>query len=1451
MASNPPFQVEDTDEDFFDKLVNDDDDDGYKVTSLSEATNLADGEGFDDAKAFANLGISDVGAGVEDLGKVGIGEEELVNGDIEHESTTNTLVASSSFAFDTMGEEPNVEVSELEEPLDSTATAHTLVYSNSFAFDSLNEVPNTDASGLEEPLDSTASGNHGSVDAPGVKEVQWAAFTAKPVENGSNGFGSYSDFFTEFGDDLVEQKGERGDLVSSQQNVVSGSSSVVDDSLHMENSSYNSHQFQELQAYGEQSSGGQDPNSSQYWENLYPGWKYDANTGQWYQVDDAAANVQGAYDSNTASEWTASNEVSYLQQTTQSVVGAVAEKGTNESVTSWNSVSQENNGYPLHMVFDPQYPGWYYDLNTQEWCSLDAYNSGLVVQDHDQVNQNRFFSANMTSYGNDQKTYGKQDQLDKLSGSEDFSSQGQNYNWKGSFSNSEQQGLTMWQPAQDQVNQNGFSGNNTYYGNDENMQSGFEGFSSQGQNYKLKGSVSNVEQQGSTIWGQSNSDFTGNQGSHGNSFPSDNHVNQSFHYGGTASSFTRPGQVSNEFPGAQSFVPGGNFNQPFSQSTFKQSEMMNIPKTYGGQNQASYSHQVSTAGRSSAGAPSHALVSFGFGGKLIVMKDSATLMNPSYGSQGSNGGSISVHNLAEVFTGGANGASGVCDYFETLGLQSLPGPLAAGNVGSKELSKWIDERITHSDMDYRNSEVLKLLLSLLKIASQHYGKLRSPFGTDATSKENDAPEVAVARLFASVRKNIDYGHFSKCLQQLPSEGEIQVTAAEVQTLLVSGRKIEALQRAQEGQLWGPALVLAAQLGDQFYVDTVRKMALRQLVAGSPLRTLCLLIAGQPADVFSNDTTTDGILSGAVNNMSQQPAQVQAGANCVLENWEENLAVIAANRTKDDELVLIHLGDCLWKERSNIIAAHICYLVAEANFEPYSDTARLCLIGADHWKHPRTYASPEAIQRTEVYEYAKLLGNSQFTLLPFQPYKLLYAYMLAEVGRVPDSLKYCQSVSKSIKTGRAPEVETWRQMASSLEERIKAHQQGGFSTKLAAGKIAGKLLNLIDSTAHRVVGGGLPPPVPSISVGNMQNDHHHHQQQQQHHHQHQYQPAEPRVSTSQSTMAISSLVPSASMEPINQWSDDADKKIVHNRSVSEPDFGRSPKQVDNPSKKSSESQNNNKASSRFGRFAFGTQLLQKTVELLKPRGEKQAKLGDTNKFYYDEKLKRWVEEGADPPAEESALPPPPTMATFQNGGDDYNLNTALNSEGSTTGFTSPSPMSTAGHTSGIPPIPTATSNQFSARSRLGVRARYVDTFNPGGGGGKPTNLFHSPPTSTIKPATNTNPKLFVPTPSPSSFSTSTSTSTSTEQPPATEGTENNSFQSLPQPSSAMARQKFSSLDNVSGAGIAMPPGTRRIASWGGSGQSFSFSNKGDSFMPSEPPGLIHSSMINDDLQDVDL
>ncbi|GLT65838.1 hypothetical protein SLA2020_382430 [Shorea laevis] len=1174
MASNPPFQVEDqTDEDFFDKLV--DDEFGPTATTGSNAQ-LADGSDSDDAKAFANLSIGEVGNAFDDLGAEG--------------KRTVWMVAQSLWAL-------------------------------------------TRRRGIRwfRPirLDVIAYWS------PVLMEVGWNSFHADSdsAHNGNKGFGSYSDFFSELGGGSGDFPGNVGDNLNKEATIVSAKGESVADGM---NNSVNHVNYQEGQVYGaslEQSTNGQDLSSSQYWENLYPGWKYDPNTGQmvssgWFVMRRPVADVH-----DSASDWGAvsdrKTEVSYMQQAAQSVVGTVTETSTTESV-----YSQGNNGYPDHMVFDSQYPGWYYDTIAQEWRTLDSYTSSIqsTALTHDQQqHQNGFVSPG-------------------------FGSQGQDGRWAGANSNNHQQDLITW-PTETVPKSEAFTtlGGNQQWDN----------------SYSSKASV-NIDQQESF-----------------NSFGA-------IYNGGSHQSH---GKANGTFE-FKNFVPDGNFSQQFNQPNPKPNEQTKFSNDYFGSkksvgisqhsfengHQTSYApnvgrssgfsqqsfengHQTSYAsnvGRSSAGRPPHALVTFGFGGKLIVMKDTSPLSSSSYGSQDPVGGSISVLNLMEVVMGNTDPSSlglGASGYFHALCKQSFPGPLVGGSVASKELNKWIDERITgceSPDMDYRRGEVLRLLLSLLKIACQHYGKLRSPFGADTISRENDSPESAVAKLFASAKRNGaqfgEYGALSHCLQKLPSEGQIKATASEVQNLLVFGRKREALQFAQEGQLWGPALVLASQLGDQFYVDTVKQMALQQLVAGSPLRTLCLLIAGQPAEVFLH--TPQLIL---VFRRCQS-------ASTACTDWGQ--------LTKDDELVIIHLGDCLWKERSEITAAHICYLVAEANFESYSDSARLCLIGADHWKFPRTYASPEAIQRTELYEYSKVLGNSQFVLQPFQPYKLIYAHMLAEVGKVSDSLKYCQAVLKSLKTGRAPEVETWKQLVLSLEERIKTHQQGGYTANLAPAKLVGKLLNFL-IVLHIVLWG-----VYHLLL------HQHHKEVSQ---------------------------------PISDWTADGNRMKMANRSVSEPDFGRTPRQ---------------------------DQLLQKTVGLvLRPRSGKQAKLGEKNKFYYDEKLKRWVEEGVEPPAEEAALPPPPpTTAAFQNGMPDYNLKSTLQKERIPTNqsldYRSPTPSE---HTSGIPSIPSS-SNQFSARGRMGVRSRYVDTFNQGGG--SPANLFQSPSVPSVKPSVAANAKFFIPTPASS-------------------------------------------------------------------------------------------------------
>ncbi|KAL3497493.1 hypothetical protein ACH5RR_040225 [Cinchona calisaya] len=1470
MASNPPFQVEDqTDEDFFDKLVNDDDDDSvdFKVTGMSSLESTASGPVFtdgnesDEVKAFANLSINEGDNSEKNDNKMGIDD---LGGEFESEPNWEVKEVSGC-AKGFTGVEGVVE--------DSNGVLEDA--SNSLQFAGVVQ-SNNDNVGTEDSSDTNLG--KGSASALDVKEVQWSAFSADRAENDNNGFGSYSDFFTELGENVAGDLG--GNVVKSFGSEIKPTSgNGVQESAYLETSNYENYQEgYDYSMAAQQTTEGQDLNSSQYWESLYPGWKYDPASGQWYQVDgyDAGENVQGSAKSDSTSGWAVSDgktEVSYLQNSAQSVAETVAESGTTQTVTNWNQVShvndatgsdpnwyqvsqvsntgesasdwnqvsQANNEYPSHMVFDPQYPGWYYDTIAQEWRSLDTYipSSQSTAEAQDHLKQNGPTSVDTFSHNDNQKAFDTYGQVGHYS-SQGFGTQSQDYNWGGSLSHYNQQQSNVWQ---------------------HDIASNTESKLDHRQTQQL-------------------------ENRHGLNFRGTNHFKQqiSTEYGPTPH-YEKANQSQNEFSsigGSQNFIHGHNFSQQFNQLGNEQNEHKHVSGDYysnhnlvnfsqqqfHGANQFSY---APTSGRSSDGRPPHALVTFGFGGKLIVAKGNDSIGASSFGSQNPVGGSISVLNLMEVVTENAYASAcgpGASDYFRSLCRQSLPGPLTGGSGGIKELNKWIDERIVNSDspdLDYRKGDALRLLLSLLKIACQHYGKFRSPFGADTVSKESDIPEAAVAKLFASAKRNdtqfSGYGSIPHCLQKLPSEGQMQATAVDVQSLLVSGRKKEALQCAQEGQLWGPALVLAAQLGDQFYVETVKQMALRQLLPGSPLRTLCLLIAGQPADVFSTDASANSSVPGAANIAQQR---TQFGTNSMLDDWEENLAVITANRTKDDELVLIHLGDCLWKEKSDVVAAHICYLVAETNFEQYSDTARLCLVGADHWKFPRTYASPEAIQRTEIYEYSKVLGNSQFVLLTFQPYKLAYAHMLAEVGRISDALKYCQAVLKSLKTGRAPEVETLRQLVSSLEERIRSHQQGGFSTNLAPGKLVGKLLNLFDSTAHRVVG-GLPPPIPSTSGGSSQSPE-------------QYHNMGPRVSTSQSTMAMSSLMPSASMEPISEWATVSNKKTMHNRSVSEPDFGRSPRQDQVDSSKEASSTNaqgetSTGSTSRFNRFGFGSQLLQKTVGLvLKPRQGRQAKLGDKNKFYYDEKLKRWIEEGAEPPAEETALPPPPTAA-FQNGTSDYNLKTALKTEGSVGNGSPEFKSPTLDHSSGMPPLP-PTSNQFSARARMGVRSRYVDTFNQGSG--NQTNLFQSPSIPSIKPSTNASAKFFVPMPVTSIGETINNSAdsiqnTMTNNEISSSFAVNDSF-SPPATSSSTNIPRFGSMDSISTkmttANGAFSVHSRRTASWSGSFEgNFSPPQKDavkplgevlgmppSSFMPSDPP-LMHSSArggsFGDELHEVEL
>ncbi|EFJ23587.1 hypothetical protein SELMODRAFT_415403 [Selaginella moellendorffii] len=302
---------------------------------------------------------------------------------------------------------------------------------------------------------------------------------------------------------------------------------------------------------------------------------------------------------------------------------------------------------------------------------------------------------------------------------------------------------------------------------------------------------------------------------------------------------------------------------------------------------------------------------------------------------------------------------------------------------------------------------------------------------------------------------------------------------------------------------------------------------------------------------------------------------------MLEEWQENLAIMAANRTNGDERVIMHLGDCLWRHRDEICGAHICYLVANASFEPFSPSARLCLIGAAHCKYPRTYASPEAIQ----------------------PYKLIYASMLAEAGKINEALRYCQAVLKTLKT------------------------------------VAMQLM----CAKKRLY------PWKSVFV----------------------------FTLSRSSVSLAS---SASIEPI---SDNTRRSNMPARSISEPDFR--PAQIVSPAK----------GTPNRGVF---TSFVQRAMGFIKTPS-KEAKLGDSNKFRYDETLKRWLEERAEAQAPELPLAPPPTANKLVSRVEENGAPISMSPE-----RPQPTPERPQPVVSGIPPMPPS-SNQYAARARQNVRSRY--------------------------------------------------------------------------------------------------------------------------------------------------
>nr|XP_020476722.1 protein transport protein Sec16A isoform X2 [Monopterus albus] len=210
-------------------------------------------------------------------------------------------------------------------------------------------------------------------------------------------------------------------------------------------------------------------------------------------------------------------------------------------------------------------------------------------------------------------------------------------------------------------------------------------------------------------------------------------------------------------------------------------------------------------------------------------------------------------------------------------------------------------------------------------------------------------------------------------------------------LLLFGRKKDALEAAMKVGLWGHALLLASKMDNRTHARVMTRFA-NSLPINDPLQTVYQLMSGR----------------------------MPASATCCGEekwgDWRPHLAMVLSNLTHTldlDTRTITTMGDTL-ASKGLIDAAHFCYLMAQVGLGVFTKkSTKMVLIGSNHSLPFYQFATNEAIQRTEAYEYAQSLGSQPCLLPNFQVFKLIYACRLAEAGLSAQAFHYCEVISRTV------------------------------------------------------------------------------------------------------------------------------------------------------------------------------------------------------------------------------------------------------------------------------------------------------------------------------------------------------------------------------------------------------------------------------------------------------
>uniref|UniRef100_A0A669PM50 Protein transport protein sec16 n=1 Tax=Phasianus colchicus TaxID=9054 RepID=A0A669PM50_PHACC len=348
-------------------------------------------------------------------------------------------------------------------------------------------------------------------------------------------------------------------------------------------------------------------------------------------------------------------------------------------------------------------------------------------------------------------------------------------------------------------------------------------------------------------------------------------------------------------------------------------------------------------------------------------------------------------------------------------LQAFPGPLAREDLHKVDVMTFCQQKIASScDLSTQRGRDSALLWKLLVLLCRQNGSM---VGSDVAEllmqdrrqqERYKRQEPALGPVSLADEEWHQLGTLDLITGEVPPVVETQAQIVEKFTkLLYYGRKKDALVWAMRNQLWGHALFLSSKMDP---------------------RTYSWVLTGFTSTLATNDPlqTFFQLMSGRIPQAAQVRERQAGWSHCPSHPPHDN-----------------HPASPLLPSPPELWGCQVGRLEASPGRAVVQQGGRPGAEPPGHRHHGRhlgqaftQFATTEAIQRMEIFEYCQQLQHPTSFLLLFQVYKFLYASRLADHGLPAQALLYCEQIATVLLQQDPTSHPVLAQQLTKLAERLK-------------------------------------------------------------------------------------------------------------------------------------------------------------------------------------------------------------------------------------------------------------------------------------------------------------------------------------------------------------------------------------------------------------------------------